>query len=247
MKKKLLVASLLALAGTGAMAQSAFEGFYGQVGTGYENNEFSGLNSTGTAPGTPTDAWAAGNQNANGVPIVAGLGFNLAVAPSWLLGLGVDYSFLNQKSSNYNSTGANAAANGATLNGSNLEASNRINVFLAPGYVIDKDKLAYFKVGYSSVTIKQTMPNQAGPAPFTNLRWNTTNPSSTASGYILGLGYKQMITTGIYGFAEGNYMNYSSTNISSVGGAVGQAANYNLSNSPRLSTMQLLVGVGYKF
>ena len=247
MKKKLLVASLLALAGTGAMAQSAFEGFYGQVGTGFENNGFSGLNSTGTAVGQPTDTWAAGSQNANGVPIVAGLGFNFAVAPSWLLGLGVDYSFLNQKSSNYNSTGANANTNGQTLNGSNLEASNRINVFLAPGYVIDKDKLAYFKVGYSSITIRQSMPNQAGPAPFQNLGWTSTNPSSTASGYILGLGYKQMITKGIYGFAEGNYMNYSSTNISSVGNTPGVNNGYNLSNSPRLSTMQLLVGVGYKF
>ena len=246
MKKKLLVASLLALAGTGAMAQSAFEGFYGQVGTGYENNEFSALNQTGSQVGQANDTWRAGNQNANGVPIVVGLGFNLAVAPSWLLGLGVDYSLLNQKSSTYNSAGTGVIT-GQTLNGSSMEASKRMNIFLSPGYVIDKDKLAYFKAGYSSVSIAQGMPNQAGPAPFTQLGWSSTNPSSTASGYILGLGYKQMITKGIYGFVEGNYMNYSSTKTSAVGTTANVNNGYTVSTSPKLTTMQLLVGVGYKF
>jgi len=90
MKKKLLVAFLSALAGTGVMAQSAFEGFYGQLGTGYEGNQFSSLNSTGQQPGRTPDTWSPGNQNANGLPLVVGLGFNVAVAPSWLLGLGAD-------------------------------------------------------------------------------------------------------------------------------------------------------------
>jgi opacity protein-like surface antigen len=247
MKKKLLVASLLALAGTGVMAQSAFQGFYGQLGTGYEGNTFSSLNSTGTLAGQPNETWAAGNQNANGLPLVVGLGFNVAVSPSWLLGLGADYSALKQKSSNYNTTGADANTRGQTLNGSNLETSNRFNIFLSPGYVINKDKLAYLKAGYSSVTIAQTMPNQVGPAPFTNLGWSSANPTSTASGYILGLGYKQIISNGLYGFVEGNYMSYGSTNFSATGTTVNVNRGYTLSNSPNLKTMQLLVGVGYKF
>ncbi|AWW47547.1 hypothetical protein DPM17_02120 [Polynucleobacter paneuropaeus] len=249
MKKKLFVAFLSALAGTGVMAQSAFEGFYGQLGTGYEGNQFSSLNSTtgDQQPGRTPVTWSPGNQKANGLPLVVGLGFNVAVAPSWLLGLGADYSALNLKSGNYNSLDVSANTNGQTLNGSNLETSNRFNVFLSPGYVIDKDKLAYFKAGYSLVTIKQTMPNQVGPAPFTNLGWSASNPSSTASGYILGLGYKQIISNGLYGFVEGNYMSYGSTNFSVTGTTVGVNNGYQLSNSPKLNTMQFLVGVGYKF
>jgi hypothetical protein len=55
MKKKLLVASLLAFAGTGVMAQSAFQGFYGQVGVGYESNSFrSNTLNVGLAGADPT-------------------------------------------------------------------------------------------------------------------------------------------------------------------------------------------------
>jgi hypothetical protein len=249
MKKKLLVASLLALAGTGVMAQSAFQGFYGQVGTGYEGNSFSSLNSTGTQAGFATETWSSGDQNANGLPAVVGLGFNAAVAPSWLLGLGVDYSLLKTKTSDYGRVGASpATAVGTTLTGSSLETSNRLNIFLSPGYVIDKDKLAYFKAGYSSVQVTQVTGNgvTVNGAVQPALTWSS-NPSTTVSGYIVGLGYKQMITKGLYGFVEGNYMSYGAANLSATGTSAGRNLGYTLSNSPKLTTMQLLAGVGYKF
>jgi len=249
MKKKLLVASLLALAGSGAMGQSAFEGFYGQIGTGYEGNQYSGLNATGTQSGYPTESWTAGNQNANGLPAVVGLGFNAAVAPSWLLGIGADYSFLKTKTSDYNPTGASATVTGQSLNRMNVETSNRLNIFLSPGYVIDKNKLAYIKAGYSAVRVAQTMPISetpgVGQAPI-NTAWSGT-PSSTVGGYILGLGYKQIVSNGLYGFAEGNYMSYGAANLSATGTTAGVNRGYVLSNSPKLNTMQFLVGVGYKF
>jgi len=49
MKNKLLVVIATTLIAGSAMAQSAFQGFYGQVGVGYENNRVSSTTSTMTA------------------------------------------------------------------------------------------------------------------------------------------------------------------------------------------------------
>ena len=89
-------------------------------------------------------------------------------------------------------------------------------MFVSPGYVISKDSLAYAKVGYTGTSYK-----------FVD---NTDN----LSGYSLGLGYKQIINGGLYGFAEGNYFSYG--NKTTEGGI---KLNGN--------SMNLLVGVGYKF
>jgi hypothetical protein len=248
MRKHLLAASLMALTGTSVMAQSAFQGFYGQLGSGYEGNSFSSLNSTGRSAGEPAEAWAAGNQNANGLPLVVGLGFNAAVSPSWLLGLGVDYSASKLKSGNYSMTGADANTRGTSINGYDIETSNRFNIFLSPGYVIDKNKLAYLKAGYSSIQVTQTtgIAIRDNGVSTGNVGWST-NPSSTVGGYIVGLGYKQIISNGFYGFVEGNYMSYGAANLSATGTTVNRNLGYTISNSPKLNTMQLLVGVGYKF
>ena len=56
------------------------------------------------------------------------------------------------------------------------------------------------------------------------------------------LGYKQMITSGFYGFAEANYMSYGKPSFS-----VRDADGSTQSSSPSLNSYQALVGVGYKF
>jgi len=257
MKKKLLVASLLALAGTGVMAQSAFEGFYGQVGTGYESNSVSGLNGTvvesNPAVNGPNSNSAASNQTFSGTPLVIGAGYNFSVAPKWLVGLGIDYSALSQTSSNFNYsiTGGNAPA-GLTANGANIKVSNRYNIFIAPGYEIDKDKLVYLKAGYSSVQVQGQNTSSFGLSGVTISNAvagvSGSNPASqTVNGYVLGLGYKQMIAKGFYGFAEGNYMTYSKASVSVTNTYTDGTGRNTVSYSPSLSSYLLLVGVGYKF
>ena len=83
------------------MAQSAFQGFYGQLGTGYESNSLSSLNSNATVTPVVPNAFATtfptvttGNQTASGMPLVAGVGYNYAISNSWLIGIGGDYSFV---------------------------------------------------------------------------------------------------------------------------------------------------------
>ncbi|QWD89244.1 hypothetical protein GQ367_01850 [Polynucleobacter sp. MWH-CaK5] len=66
------------------------------------------------------------------------------------------------------------------------------------------------------------------------------------SGYILGLGYKQIITGGLYGFAEGNYMSYGKKSFSSSA-TLPDGRPLNLTLNPDANAYTLLVGVGYKF
>ena len=68
------------------------------------------------------------------------------------------------------------------------------------------------------------------------------------SGYIVGLGYKQIIQGGLYGFAEANYMGYGD-----ISGSVTQSytdgtpGTFTSRTSASLNAYNLLIGVGYKF
>ena len=251
--KKLLFVIATTLISISASAQSAFEGFYGQIATGYESNTASNLNTTGTSPQAPelSTLYSGANQTFGGAPLVLGLGYNFSVAPSWLLGIGADYSALSQKSSTFSQTYGEQLGLYSldSFNGNQLTVSNRFNIFLTPGYAIDKDKLVYLKAGYSSVSLKEAFPNQFvnvyGRSKTIIASLSFSSQTQTLSGYIVGLGYKQIITGGLYGFAEANYMAYGQKTFTSSVTVSGETSN--LSNSPNLSSYQALVGVGYKF
>jgi hypothetical protein len=258
MKIKLVVAAAATVMAGSAMAQSAFQGFYGQIATGYESNTATGLNSplTQSVPGVGSQSIgsiSAGNQTFGGMPLIVGLGYNFLVAPKWLLGIGADYSFLSQESSSFNYSGAfdNVPGTGS-INGAKIKASNRMNVFITPGYEIDKDKLVYLKAGYSSVKVDATAPSSATSPTGQTFSISDalgtggfSSPSKTLNGYVLGLGYKQIISNGLYAFGEANYMSYSKANFSST--ANGNGYSLSTTTNTGLSSYQLLVGVGYKF
>lgn len=264
MKKKLLVAVATTVLGTSAMAQSAFEGFYGQLGSGYESNQVGSTTGTKTESSPvngSTDSISAPSQTFSGAPLVLGLGYNFSVAPKWVVGIGGDYSFLSQTSSSFSSQtrGADLVAlgfpAGATSNGLQFKTSNRFNIFLTPGYAIDKDKLVYLKAGYSSVNTELTSPSTLtiGGRTFTNAQLGQSSAgtqSKTVSGYIVGLGYKQIIQGGLYGFAEANYMGYgnvtNSVTQSYLPGS-GSTGTFTSNTSASLNAYTLLLGVGYKF
>ena len=122
----------------------------------------------------------------------------------------------------------------ATVPGASTTATynvkNLYSIVFTPGYVIDKDRLAYLKLGYSGSTI-----GLSGPT----LAYQTTN----LTGYTVGLGYKQMFTESLYAFGEVNYASYGTKNISAT-----------LTNGTVLNGMTIsgngtdvLVGVGYRF
>jgi hypothetical protein len=198
MKIKLLVAAAATVVASSAMAQSAFEGAYGQIGIGYQSSKAK-FNQAGNS-----------FDSTNGFASAVGLGYNFSVSKDFLLGIGADYSFV--PTSEANSTYTN---DDGSTGSEKYKNQNTYNIFITPGFVISKDSLAYAKVGYTGTTYK--FPSS----------------SQNLTGYSLGLGYKQIIQGGLYGFAEGNYFSYSNKD---VGGG-------NLSGN----SMNLLVGVGYKF
>jgi opacity protein-like surface antigen len=151
MKMKLLVAAAAIVMAGSVMAQSAFEGFYGQVGAGYESNSVasSSFNYNGADVSTPSGSKDAAQIN-------LGLGYNVAITKEFLLGIGVEYSAISStfESGELNSVVGCGGGCGATQK---YTASNRTSIFLTPGYAIAKDKLAYVKAGYSMQTLKSVI------------------------------------------------------------------------------------------
>ena len=170
-------------------------------------------------------------------------GYNFGINETWVLGLAATYypgastsatGTLSVAPTTITSPYGAAVGSPAAVAGASTVATynvkNLYSIVLTPGYAIDKDRLAYAKVGYTGATI-----GLSGPT----LAYQTTN----LTGYSLGLGYKQMITSSIYAFGEVNYAGYGNKTISAT-----------LTNGTKLNGMtvsgvgtDVLVGVGYRF
>lgn len=200
MKIKLLVAAAATIMASSAMAQSAFEGAYGQLGIGYQSSK------------PKTNSSEESYSSTTGFASVIAAGYNFQVTKDFLLGIGAEYSFLPTSQANLTDTD-----DGMTLT-EKYKNQNTYNIFLSPGIVISKDSLAYAKVGYTGTSYKN----------------ESEGITDNLQGYSLGLGYKQIIRGGLYGFAEGNYFSYNNKTT---------ACGNKLSGN----SMNLLVGVGYKF
>lgn len=254
MNRRLIMSCAAVIVSTPVFSQSTFQGLYGQVATGYELNNASSLN--GTIVATPggadnTNNLSASNQNFGGMPLVLGLGYNFAVSTNWLLGLGVDYSAISQNSSSYSYANLGVdIPDGAQLHGAQLKASNRFNVFITPSFAIDSDKLVYAKAGYSSVQAQFQAPTSFSIAGSGNIPLGikfAQGQSTNLKGFLLGLGYKQMIGSGLYGFTEANYMSYGNATITTFGASSAGRSPTTLSPTMNLSSYQFLVGLGYQF
>jgi hypothetical protein len=254
--------AVVGLTSFNAQAQSAFAGFYGQVSTGYESNQLGSQTDTATvSPYAKSDTNNTGpSQTFGGAPLVFGIGYNWQASDKWLIGLGADYSALTQTSSSIpktvnNAPGSTSVAPGSnvTFNGGTMQLSNRFNLFITPGYAIDKDKLAYVKVGYSQVTAqynRSTSITRTANGASTTSAVEGGNISSNQGGYLLGVGYKQVITGGLYGFVEGNYMGYSAPSYAFTTSDTSRGITSTktvAASFASLNSYQALIGLGYAF
>jgi hypothetical protein len=223
MNKKILVLSMLSLTSYGAMAQSAFEGFYGQVGVGYEKVSPSSSLSL-SIPSVQASAFnfATTVNSANSYIGVVTLGYNQKITNEFLLGIGAEYEPFSGSKGTYTFTNATLGTGSGTY-----QKKSSYNFFVSPGYVIDKDKLAYAKVGYAGAK--------------TSSEGDTTD----LKGYSFGLGYKQTIQAGLYGYVEGNYYKYNDTTETTSSTISGRAAT--TTNIQSANAYNFIVGVGYKF
>ena len=251
-------------------AQSPFSGFYGQISTGYESNQLTDLKSYSLeVPYDGKDASSnIGPQTFGGAPLMLGAGYYWQLHPTWLLGIGADYSAISQNGPSrqfdvINAPGSDLIPAGTTMvsSGASTQFSNRYNLFISPGYLIETDKLLYLKFGYSQVTQKEkrdTVITINANGKTTSIPTTTAGAidTSTVGGYLLGLGYKQIISGGLYAFAEANYMAYGTVkqaytsngnSASKSGEGFSNDSVTNILSSQNVSTYQFLVGLGYAF
>ena len=240
-----LALAITSIAASSAMAQSAkanaWEGFYGQVGVGFGIFTPSISNGTPTYP-APVSAVPATMSTSNINNVNTGLinlaaGYNYGINESYVLGIAATYYPGASSSATGNLTVGTTTypySLSPTLNKSQVATYNVKNLYsivLTPGYVIDKDRLAYAKVGYTGATIGLSSAD---------VPYNATN----LTGYTLGLGYKQMLTSSVYAFGEVNYASYGKSNVSTITGSSGTTYS---GVSVKGTGTDFLVGVGYRF
>jgi hypothetical protein len=236
MKTAKISALVLAMTGvlaTNANAQStktnAWEGFYAEAAVGYAafSPTITGATLQSTAFGRALPVTTQQND-VNTATNKIGVGYNYGITDKYTLGIAASYSL-----------GASSAASGtftATLPGNygtstkwfNYQLKNIWSVTLNPGYAIDKDSLVYGKVGVTGATMG--INGQTADYQTTNL-----------TGYVLGLGYKQMVTQSIYVLGEVNYAGLS-TKTATIATSSGP-----LTGNIGGSGYDVLVGLGYRF
>lgn len=228
-----------------AQAESQFQGFYGQISTGYENNRFANINPSWVNATQVGDfpflhgTGSASTQSISSMPLVLGAGYFADLENNFMFGVGIDYSPLAQSTGDFNHTSTRADGAVFPFDSMSYQVSNRVNVFIMPGYAFASDKLGYVKLGYSTQTLKYSQnPNSAGLT-------SSFSSSANLDGFIVGLGYKQIVTDGLYGFGEANYITYANTTIN--GNAQADTSTINMSSSPSVSAYNFLLGIGYKF
>ena len=241
MKTVKISALVLAMAGvfaTSANAQSAkanaWEGAYGQVSVGYA--QFTPKIGNGTTTqalpsylggGFANVTATANNVNTGSANLAAG--YNFGIGSDYVLGVGASYYPGASSSASAGFTFTTQGGTPIQSGNATYNVKNLYSVFLTPGYVIDKDRLAYLKVGYTGATIGLNGPT---------LAYSTVG----LSGYNLGLGYKQMVTQSLYVLGEFNYASFSNKTTTLT-----QTTGVQLTAPFGGSGMDFLVGLGYRF
>jgi opacity protein-like surface antigen len=230
MKNTLLITAIATAFSGQAIAESAFEGFYGQIGAGYESTNVS--NKSADVNNGERIFNQGKEMTADGIALVLGAGYNFAISDKFLIGIGGDWSTFNHATNVSTYTKADDSTNTTDINS---KVSDRYSVFITPSYALDKDKLVYFKAGFSGQTVNSIIQSPEHD------NFGQSAGKANLSGYVLGVGYKQVIAGGLYGFGEGNWYDYSKSKTNTA------LANNTVSSNPSAYTYTLTAGVGYNF
>jgi len=194
MKNYVLAASLAAitLAAPTAFAQSrTFEGLGVFASTGYNQYKVEGSGSS--VSGITFDS-----ANPAGGAVNAGLDYTMALGDSYRLGIAAEANLVNSSEST-----AAINRNGAAISSYTAKVKNYYQISLNPGVLIQKDTLAYAKLGYFSATVSITGESD-----------------QDQDGFLFGGGIKKVIDGNWYVFGEFNARSGSSTSKSfSAGGS----------------------------
>ena len=217
--------AVLGSPGSAFAEQSSLDGFYGQLGVGMSSATPSFNNDNVAASGSRY-GYTPGNINtASSFTGTATAGYNFQVNEGFLLGAGVEYSPITGHGTNYTLLSPSLGS-GYTRSGT-VKLQNNYNLFVSPSVAVGEDSWLYTKFGFTGAQVQ------------------LDSTTKNMNGYSLGLGYKQFIDDGWYGFSEANYFNYGSQSFSSSG--VSGGSPYTFSGNNALTSYNLLIGVGYQF
>jgi len=225
----LLISCISSVALAQNSQNSKFAGPYAQFGVGYQTASPSFSNTSLSAAGQNLSPNIS-VSNASSFTGTFAAGYNFLSGTPLLLGLGIEYTPF--PTSDASASASYSGSYGTYQNSASVHINNSLNIFLAPGLALDQTKLLYAKVGYTGSSA------------------NGVNTDFYMGGTSWGFGYKQIISTGLYGFAEYNYVNYGSLN-RTLNGTLKTPSNISvpatLSSTVTASTSTVLFGLGYQF
>lgn len=198
-----------------------FEGFYTQIGVGGAHRKPSSSVDL-TINGVETPATISNDASKNYWAGNLELGYNWAISPDFLIGLGA--AILPMGKRQQNSTINIRGRDYPFVTGS---SAYNYSFFVAPMMKLGEDSVLYAKLGYQSTVIRE-------------------DEISDLSGYLVGLGYKRFFYRSLYAFGEFNYYDNKSQKIHrTMSLPSGATLDSNVNASTDLATA--LMGIGYQF
>jgi hypothetical protein len=199
-------------------ASSNFEGFFTDVAVGQRNVNATPSSSL-SSNGKPIPSTLSLGQTSHAMTVFAA-GYNFPIASGYMFGIGANISPASGQAQQLQVQTLNKSISLA-----GIKPLYNYGIFLAPGVIIGNG-LAYLKVG-------------------TQTQVNNSNTSPNFNGYLLGIGYKQLIDHSIYLFGEANYAAYEAQTTTRNVIASGQSINASVTTKPQGS--RFLLGLGYQF
>ena len=221
----LSIGSRAAHAQTDVPEQRSFKGPYVQVQTGYQYNRIASSSPSISSGGSVYEGSTTGSTSAKAALLSVNGGYAFRLSPRWRLLTGVEHQFIDDKTHSVTSNFAGQGGNGQVPY--YYQVSDETNVFLAPGYLLSRDKLVFLKAGYS----------------FEALSLNAVDSKAkNSSGYVVGAGYKQMITNRFYVTTEAHYSAYGKISPAGTYGSNGTLTG----TTGTFGTINVIAGVGFK-
>lgn len=205
--KKIVIASLLVAATSGAMADGAFDGVNAQIGLGFASLG-GNLNSTDSYTDGTRSGSSSENVAQNGLLGNVALGYSYGFNKQFNLAANVFYNFGSSAAGNANSN--YSETNYSESSSVNPTLKNIWGISVEPGYYFSDKSLGFVKLGWAMASTKASWnysENDAG---------NTSNSNSgnvsfgTSNGFLYGLGFKQLLTDNIYLGIDAYQVDFSS-------------------------------------
>ena len=231
--KKIIALAAVAAVYSGSVLAGNFEGWSVSGSAEQAKSTLSGApvmqaDGTQTMSGGYKISTLEGSDSVTGIKLGAAYGMFVG---STLTTFGADYS--TSKASVVNKLAGNGVAGTDPNQMLTTDVKNRIDLYVAPGLMIDAGSLAYAKVGYSTFGYSVTHGDPS----------KTVSGQPGKNGLSYGIGYKQVFNQNSPYFFTAEYMTGKTGNADIKGESSGNTLSIATNN--KFSSLSL--GIGYSF